>query len=907
MQLGRASPNATVYTAPNPEPDIQGSVHFPGFRLDKPFPGNWDSPEQSKARPWTLTLNVTESRRSRRAQGNRTMFTAEVIPPRGDGPGNVFLNSNSSSPSLPSWAVGNDVSRTWRLTMLHWPPPSWVKSGGPNDEESGSCSARVFDDKCQRALREYAVRERGIIKATELQPLLAVIQAKCAGVHYILNHSELILSDRFARSATAHWEFPIDSRDAYNSLGGRTFPMILIWGSRSNFAQDEPPFPADHVSFVCVRADRQAKRLLLRCEYPEALRLAKKTPSLQQQAMQRVLQPANRTASSDKKPTTSPVVLLSTTRRNYHALGRHMWTAEDTARAVAHMAFATFDPVGLTEGEFFGDRLPAESTRKDCYRYVCLALKDLSSSPNAALRDCGIRALSSPECYLDTGPWGRDRHLLSAVGNYGRALTSFRQDLPSLSPPDVAYGTMTFAVLELLQGNMASRNTIMMAGAALLRPHMVAPAGPRADGAVRYGLHPRYGDDRAICAFEAHSSRFAAASVLSGLTVPVPAPPSGNHEALLPTFHLPTVLPSPGTCGSHSLDTLRRRWNAFQGTLESWFLSRYWAIAVGHPLDATQHLADQARIRDHMGVWQRALQWHIDSSHEQRRRRQEQHLEASPTAVGDRDTVAASLTTLCVYLHCSQIAMTTPAFDAPTSEERWIAGEYPSSSRPIDQVICVPSLARMAHTQAREVGGFRLFSLRDLCLDCSMLPVLSRQAAQQLEQTENKRVAVDEGSTRSFTDDGDEEGLDSKRTVEAELTGRTKTGDLVTEKQLAMLDLLAGTMERAFDEHEATQHRSRHEQQQRHGDSRVRNHGTSTSSSSSPSNTSPISSSSPRQQPREPHHEQQRWQQQERSEFQTMPLRARKELLIACTPGHIDTTKAALRDGVFYAQVFHCV
>ncbi|KAH7024688.1 uncharacterized protein B0I36DRAFT_366613 [Microdochium trichocladiopsis] len=434
--------------------------------------------------------------------------------------------------------------------------------------------------------------------------------------------------------------------------------MVSKAASRPGDASAQPPPPRDGLKgrayhtksragcFSCKKrhvrcnegqpACSSCQRLLLRCEYPQGPRRpARNAASAKQQAMQHVLLPVEQSEEENASSCHAPprvgkaLVVLAAARST--RMPRHLWTVDDTARAIVHAGFATFDPAGLTRSRLFAYIVPRESLHKDCYRYVCLAIRDLSRSPNTAVRARGFHALGQTEHFLPLQPGGKDdgnsnisrnksrhgsagagtdKHLVAAVGNYARALAAFRDALPSMAPPDIAYATVCFAVLELLQGHVTSRNVIMLAGVALLRPYVVAPRETRPDGAVRYGLHPRYADSRELCDTEAVIVRYAAAGVLGGLTVPLPgvestsSPPDeprshGRKRPSLPTLHLPDTLPAPpelphddvdvddgGLTSSMDMDTLRRQWDAFHGTLESWLLSRYWAIATGYTLDA---------------------------------------------------------------------------------------------------------------------------------------------------------------------------------------------------------------------------------------------------------------------------------------------------------------------------------
>ncbi|KAH7026722.1 uncharacterized protein B0I36DRAFT_366249 [Microdochium trichocladiopsis] len=551
---------------------------------------------------------------------------------------------------------------------------------------------------------------------------------------------------------------------------------------------------------------------MLRCAYPQ-VRSAKNAATVQQQVMQRILLP--RQSHSRLPPVSARVTQF--------ALPKHLSTAEDSARAVVYAAFSVLDPVGMTKSDFFAHILAQQSLHKECYRYVCLTIKDLSSSHNSALRDFGFRSLQQPEHFLN-GPWGKDTHFISAVGNYSRALASFRDALPGMTPMDITYATMCFAVLEMLQGNLASRNAIMAAGVILLRPHVVAPSTPGADGATRYGIHPRYVDSRNVCNTEAICTRFATTNILGGLSVAPNLDLLDTSEPLVPVFHLPRTFSTPAG-PEESYSSLRQKWNAFHGTLESWQLSRYWAIAVGGRLDAVRHLADQARLNHHMAIWRRGLQQRI----EMKRRR---------FRSADEDELGV-LSVLRAYLHCHQIATaTTESIPMPDTAHLWTATTRTSgdgdedmslhSKDGPDEEIDVTSLAQLARLLARDVDGFQVLNFNDMFLDTVILPIISRQAIQyaqdgQITMALEKRecpysfkTVNGDGQAATTASAGPRAGgafadvsideIELQRLSLRQSSSHIERDDrYLAGKQLAMLDVQASIMRRTFEEQEEVQ------------------------------------------------------------------------------------------------------
>ncbi|KAJ1331223.1 RNA polymerase II-specific transcription factor-like protein [Microdochium nivale] len=407
-------------------------------------------------------------------------------------------------------------------------------------------------------------------------------------------------------------------------------------------------------------------------------------------------------------------------------MGRHLQSPEDTARAVVYAAFATLGPIGGLRSDFFSQTLTSESQQTPCYKYICLAIRDLACNP--ALRSHGFMALRLPT---------RDPNVLSALKHYTYAMYTFRNSLQILTPRDIAHGTMCFAMLELMQGNMPARDVILFKGLALLQPSVVTET--RQDGSVRYGIHPRYGDCPSVCNSEGSIVRFAAASVLSrpwGFRGDVEArcgrAACQTQQHNLPLFCMPTKFPSPA---SHdTIEVLRLKWRTFHDTLESWLLSLYWSIAAGAHLDSLQHIAAQQRFVDQLEHWHLAL----------RNRGQpfsvhdgppppcsSSSATYSPHSAGHNDSVTSSfdcdtLTALRTYIQFYRLILAVSSFDGATADDASCPG---TGNALILQDFNTQGLQALIAQRHPELDGFVYSGSNFMFFDMVMMPVIAMQAA----------------------------------------------------------------------------------------------------------------------------------------------------------------------------------
>ncbi|KAH7024689.1 uncharacterized protein B0I36DRAFT_366614 [Microdochium trichocladiopsis] len=153
-----------------------------------------------------------------------------------------------------------------------------------------------------------------------------------------------------------------------------------------------------------------------------------------------------------------------------------------------------------------------------------------------------------------------------------------------------------------------------------------------------------------------------------------------------------------------------------------------------------------------------------------------------------------TLKILSVYLHCYQISLATTAWVPPANNTAAKDGQDgPSTTgfarHPALEVsgeVDAASLAGLTRLRSRDLGGFGVLCFADMFLDCTMLPVIARQAAQQIKDTTGTTTTAEELET------------------------------LLTKRQLALLSLLGRTVERSIDEHEEQVFGRKNKPQQHH-------------------------------------------------------------------------------------------
>ncbi|KXJ97161.1 hypothetical protein Micbo1qcDRAFT_211436 [Microdochium bolleyi] len=619
-------------------------------------------------------------------------------------------------------------------------------------------------------------------------------------------------------------------------------------------------------------------------------------------------------------------------------------TPDDTARAIVFATFGDLDPMRTTRCGVFGPDLAQQSVPHDCFRFLCVAIKDLSRSGNPALRQHGFLPLGQPQRFLDSCTFGRDKHLFAAATNYGRALATFREALPTMAPRDIAYGTFLLSTFETLRGDAISGGALMTAGVSMLRPCVEAPPPER--GRARYGIDAR---DRSMAGpsyVEAVAVRWVALSILGGFSVgsglldqgeaedrngseapsDSASPPvsdlggfpkrlgfsnrggAGNcrqdwNKRKVPAIKLPTEsLPAPGD--DDTIETLRSKWNDFQSTLEYWYLSRYWAIAVGQPFDSMQHLSEQSRLQQHMDSWHRILEGYVE-------------------------------------INRGRYAQDGVSFAARAEDEHAVLVEraIPSTTRLehlIHQEIDEAALTRLVEHGTNEIDGFRISDFNGMLFDLTMLPMMTLQASRQVaagleagqlsncsprehgqlqlrqksEQAEAGLGAYDVGLERPVVMDMPQPcSNDTPSHHDGDDNGNTDEGleMLLCKKQLALLELEA-TIERvAFEEQERQQELELPPRQTSTPASHTLSMSSSASMDGDGTSRGPLSnSSSPPlsgQPPSLAAPTSGALKRLTRREFQVMPLRTRKGLTQECTALQLAVATAALLDGKVYTQV----
>ncbi|KAJ1333151.1 hypothetical protein MN608_03141 [Microdochium nivale] len=239
---------------PNTRPDVQGAVHFPTPRLDRPYPGNWDAGVEPP-NSWTLQLNVSRDRMRWSPNWftgplDNTIISAELIPPRI----NSSVPAGFTDPNDEWWVADHNITRSWLVSMLVPNPAALGRSEEPNDVEGGTCPTSVFSKECVDAakfrLRNHELVTRGVAgPKTDL--------GMCGGLGSYSTR-EITMDSSFRRTSEMVWQYKNSDRiDAYNVYGARTFPVVLIWGYTDETDQVGAALPLDHVQFLCVKADRQ--------------------------------------------------------------------------------------------------------------------------------------------------------------------------------------------------------------------------------------------------------------------------------------------------------------------------------------------------------------------------------------------------------------------------------------------------------------------------------------------------------------------------------------------------------------------------------------------------------------------------------------------------------------------------
>ncbi|KAH7020723.1 uncharacterized protein B0I36DRAFT_367208 [Microdochium trichocladiopsis] len=239
--LAASDPYHPDWITPNPSPDIQGTVHFPGRRLDRPWPGTWD--ESDTPSQWTLRLNISQQRRKwyptfTTGEEKYTSIAAEIIPPAADMPG--------------SFGTGSNITSSWLLSLVAVSPPGARTLSQGNDVENGTCPGSLISEECVAALKD---RYRNDPNVTHGQG--GPKPGAGCGVFAAASTTELSWGSGFTRSATTVWQLDRTTTefDPYDVYGARTFPFVLVWGYQSPAVREGLALPRDHIQILCVKAD----------------------------------------------------------------------------------------------------------------------------------------------------------------------------------------------------------------------------------------------------------------------------------------------------------------------------------------------------------------------------------------------------------------------------------------------------------------------------------------------------------------------------------------------------------------------------------------------------------------------------------------------------------------------------
>jgi len=253
------------YIVPNAQPEMTGTVHFPGFRLDRPWPGDWDG--ELPLSSWSLQLNVSRDVRKwwpsfTTGKSDNTMITAQLVAPPPDTPGS-FVSMTKNGPS-------NNVNatRSWRVSMMAFRPEGLDTVADANDAENGTCPTSVVSKDCADLVKLQIRGSIPVMHANE--PKVSLNSTICpvlASAGCDINTLDL-RHDRFNVSATTVWQYQQERYpDAYSKYVAHTIPIVVVWGHsgdvRGGEQLDGSALAADHVQILCVKADSSSMMVVV--------------------------------------------------------------------------------------------------------------------------------------------------------------------------------------------------------------------------------------------------------------------------------------------------------------------------------------------------------------------------------------------------------------------------------------------------------------------------------------------------------------------------------------------------------------------------------------------------------------------------------------------------------------------
>ncbi|KAH7035857.1 uncharacterized protein B0I36DRAFT_319217 [Microdochium trichocladiopsis] len=238
-----------AYIGVNADPDATGRVPVPGFDLTTPFPGKASA-------GWSLELNVTRYATAPPGpitivgyDGNTTLITTRLVPPPPGSPGALYNTDGSwaLSDGDASNSSSSSSSSTWSVTMVSWTERAMRVVPDGNDLEDGSCPESAFSQECADKIRRAVMEDPSLADKDDFSTTPI---PQCGG--YTTAFSTTIpMNSTFMNSSSFSLGIA-NSVDAYNVIGARTFPILLVWGRSSD---TRTPLPEDHVQLACVKVD----------------------------------------------------------------------------------------------------------------------------------------------------------------------------------------------------------------------------------------------------------------------------------------------------------------------------------------------------------------------------------------------------------------------------------------------------------------------------------------------------------------------------------------------------------------------------------------------------------------------------------------------------------------------------
>lgn len=141
-----------------------GSVPIKSFNLNKPYPGDWDDPNDL-AQTWRLAINVTNE--GSPASSDFAGVNVMLRPPEPGSPGaliqfaaldDMYNNNNGTAASIANrtaWIGNTTANADWRMMVVHFDYMELRTVSDGNNMTDGSCPTSVLSEDCMRDMRAY--------------------------------------------------------------------------------------------------------------------------------------------------------------------------------------------------------------------------------------------------------------------------------------------------------------------------------------------------------------------------------------------------------------------------------------------------------------------------------------------------------------------------------------------------------------------------------------------------------------------------------------------------------------------------------------------------------------------------------------------------------------------------------